>query len=314
MEIRTGGDAWHILGVENAPTESRSIQSVIRKTRKSVRIAPVRASTSSSWLLSYTGMTETRSPAIQAPPILWRQAEVLAIFAETPRVKSLLLRVAGWPGHQPGQYVDVRLTAEDGYQAERSYSLASAPQPDLPQREIVQLTIEYMDEGEVSPYLANPLRLGDRVEIRGPIGDDFIWTATGGEPLVLVAGGTGIVPIMSMLRHRALQQSRPPVWLLDSSRSYDEIVYREELDRLQAAGDGLRIFHTLTRNQPPGWPGFRRRIDRSMLRDVMPPPEAGSIAYVCGPAEMVETVATALVDLGYDRRRVKTERFGPTGP
>ncbi len=259
-------------------------------------------------------MTETRPPTIRAPRVLWRRAEVLEIFPETPRVKSVLLRVDGWPGHRPGQHIDLRLTAGDGYRAERSYSLASASQPDLPQREIIQLTIEHLGIGAVSPYLAERLRPGDRVEIRGPIGNDFIWAAQSRLPLILVAGGTGIVPIMAMLRHRALQRSRIPAWLLDSSRGYDEIVYRGELDRLQAAGDGLRIFHTLTRNQPAGWQGFRRRIDRDMLREVMPPPATRPVAYVCGPTKMVEAVATALADLGYDAERVKTEGFGPTGP
>lgn len=259
-------------------------------------------------------MTETRSPANQAPPVIWRQAEVLEIFPETPRVKSLFLRVAGWRGHEPGQHIDLRLIAQSGFAAERSYSLASAPRPDLPQREIIQLTIERLGDGELSPYLAERLRPGDRVEIRGPIGDSFIWTERNRQPLILVAGGTGIAPIMAMLRHRARQQSRIPAWLLDSSRSYDDIVYREELDRLQAAGDGLRIFHTLTRSQPAGWQGFRRRIDRDMLREVMPRPESGPLAYVCGPTRMVETVATALKDLGHDPERVKTEGFGPTGP
>ncbi|HVB34539.1 MAG TPA: ferredoxin reductase [Patescibacteria group bacterium] len=259
-------------------------------------------------------MTETQPRAIQAPRILWRRAEVLEIFPETPRVKSLLLRVPGWPGHVPGQHVDVRLTAENGYRAEGSYSLASAPATGLPQREIVQLTVERLGEGEVLPDLAEQLRAGDRLELRGPIGGSFTWTVESGGPLILVAGGTGIVPIMSMLRYRAAQGSRIPAWLLNSSRRYEEIVYREELGRLEAAGDGLRVVHTLTRSQPPGWPGFRRRIDREMLRAVMPPLQTSTRAYVCGPAEMVETVATALVELGHDSERVKTERFGPTGP
>lgn len=258
-------------------------------------------------------MTETRPPAVQTPRVVWRLAEVLEIFSETPRVKSLLLRVPGWPGHLPGQHVDVRLTAEDGYQAERSYSLASAPEPELPQREIVQLTIECLGEGEVSSYLAEQSRPGDRIELRGPIGAYFTWTVQTGGPLILVAGGTGIVPIMSMLRHRARFRSRIPVRLLYSSRSYEEIVYRQELERLENAGDGFQLVHTLTRSRPAGWSGFRRRIDREMLQAIMPPPEANPLAYVCGPTEMVESVATALVDLGHEPARVKTERFGPTG-
>jgi ferredoxin-NADP reductase len=258
-------------------------------------------------------MTESGRPAFQTPLIVWRPAEVIESFAETPRVKSLLLRVPGWPGHVPGQHVDVRITAEDGYRAERSYSIASAPQEDLTSREIIQLTIERLGDGEVSPYLTEVARPGDWLELRGPIGGYFTWTVENGGPLILVTGGTGIVPIMAMLRYRAKQRSAIPAWLLDSSRSYEEIIYRQELNQMEAAGDGLQIAHTLTRQQPPGWAGFRRRIDREMLKTVMPPPELSPIAYVCGPTEMVESAATALVDLGHRPVRVKTERFGPAG-
>lgn len=258
-------------------------------------------------------MTEPRAPVFQPARILWRQAEVLEIFEETPRVKSLVLRVPGWPGHRPGQHIDVRLTAEDGHCAERSYSIASAPQPSPPEREIIELTVERLGDGEVSPYLTEQMRPGDQIELRGPIGSDFTWSMEDGGPLLLVAGGTGIVPIMAMLRHRAMQNSRVPAWLLVSSRSYEEIVYRGELERLEAADDGLRIFHTLTRSQPPGWQGFRRRIDREMLQSVMPPPDAWTHAYVCGPTEMVEAIAAAMVELGHAPARVKTERFGPGG-
>jgi ferredoxin-NADP reductase len=262
---------------------------------------------------SATGMTELRPPVLHSPRILWRQAEALDISPETPRVKSLILRVPGWPGHRPGQHVDVRLTAEDGYRAERSYSIASAPNSALPEREIIELTIERLGDGEVSPYLTEQLRPGDRIELRGPIGGYFTWTIEDGGPLLLIAGGTGMVPIMAMLRHRAAQGSRIPAWLLLSSRRYEEIVYRTELERMEAAADGLRIFHTLTRSQPPGWSGFHRRIDREMLQAVMPPPETRPHAYVCGPTPMVEAAATALVELGHDPAQVKTERFGPTG-
>lgn len=258
-------------------------------------------------------MTDSRPETIRAPRILWYRAEALEIFPETPRVKSLRLRVPGWPGHLPGQHVYVRLTAEDGYQAERSYSIASAPESDLPKREILQLTVERLGDGEVSPYLAEELRPGDRVELRGPIGGYFVWTVETGGPLIFVTGGTGIVPIMSMLRYRAAERSRIRACLLNSSRNFDEIIYREELDRLQAAGEGLKIVHTLTRNQPPGWHGFRRRIDREMLQSVLPPPEANPLAYVCGPTDMVEAVASTLVELGHDPQRVRTERFGPSG-
>lgn len=244
---------------------------------------------------------------------IWWTAEILEAVPETPRVKSLSLRVPGWPGHRPGQHVVVRLTAEDGYQAQRSYSLASAPEPDLPRRETIQLTIERLEDGEVSPYLTEVARPGDRIELHGPIGGHFTWTVENGGPLVLVAGGSGIVPLMSMLRHRARAESPVAACLVYSSRSQDEIIYREELERLARAGNGFRLVQTLTRSQPPGWTGFRRRIDREMLAALVPSPDSRPLCYVCGPSAMVETVATALVDLGHDPQRVKTERFGPSG-
>lgn len=258
-------------------------------------------------------MTDTRLAPSKAARIVWRVAEVLDILPETHRAKSLLLRVPGWPGHHPGQHVDVRLTAEDGYQTERSYSLASAPEKELPGREIIQLTIERLGEGEVSPYLTEVLQPGDRIELRGPVGGYFTWTGKEEEPLVLVAGGSGVVPLMSMLRHRSRLGSSVSAWLLYSSRSHEEILYREEIERLEAAGDGLRVVHTLTRGAPEGWEGFRRRIDREMLATLTPAPALRPLCYVCGPTEMVEAVANAFVDLGHDPSRIKTERFGPTG-
>lgn len=258
-------------------------------------------------------MTDAPQPQRLSIPILWRAADVLEVRRETPRVSTLLLRVPGWPGHRPGQHVDVRLTAEDGYQAERSYSIASAPESDLPARERIELTVERLEEGEVSPYLCDALRRGDRLELRGPIGGHFTWTVKDGGPLVLVAGGTGIVPLMSMLRHRARAASDVSARLLFSSRSFEEIIYREELGRMAEAGPGLRVVHTLTRSQPRDWTGFRRRIDRDMLAAVAPPPESRPHCYVCGPDEMVESASRALVELGHDPARVKTERFGPTG-
>lgn len=257
-------------------------------------------------------MTDSQPTVARAFRIAWRVAEVLEIIPETPRVTSLLLRVPGWPGHRPGQHVDVRLTAEDGYQAERSYSLASAPESELSKRETIQLTIERLGDGEVSPYLTEGLRPGDRIELRGPIGGYFTWAVEDGGPLVLVAGGSGIVPLMSMLRHRAHRRSAVPACLVYSSRNYDEIIYRRELKRMEAAGDGLEVVHTLTRGAPSGWTGLHRRIDREMLAAVTPAPEARPHCYVCGPTEMVETVANAFVDLGHDPGRVRTERFGPT--
>jgi ferredoxin-NADP reductase len=238
--------------------------------------------------------------------IPWRIAEVAEVRPETPRTKSISLRVPGWEGHRAGQHVDVRLTAPDGYQAQRSYSVASAPENGR-----VELLVERLEEGEVSPYLTDELRVGDGLELRGPIGGWFAWEARDGGPLLLVAGGSGIAPLMAMIRHRKEAGSDAPVRLLYSSRSHEEIVFREELDRLATGDDELRVTHTLTRSQPPGWTGYDRRIDAEMLGEVAP--EEFALAFVCGPTPLVEGVATALVGLGHDPTRVKTERFGPTG-
>jgi ferredoxin-NADP reductase len=241
--------------------------------------------------------------------LTWRIAEVVETRPETPRVKSLLLEVPGWEGHKAGQHVDVRLTAEDGYQAQRSYSIASAPEDGR-----LELVVERLDDGEVSPYLTDELRVGDRLELRGPIGGWFTWEAKQGGPLLLVAGGSGIAPLMAMIRHRAAAHSDAPVRLLYSSRSREETIYAEELESLAAGGLGaLEVFHTLTRSQPVGWTGYSRRIDREILEEVAPTPEQRPLVFVCGPTPLVETVATALVELGHELGRVKTERFGPTG-
>ncbi len=239
---------------------------------------------------------------------LWRLAEVIEVVPETPRTKSLLLEVAGWEGHKAGQHVDVRLTAEDGYQAQRSYSIASAPED-----ERLMLTVDRLDDGEVSPYLTDVLMAGDKLEFRGPIGGYFTWEVQEGGPLLLVGGGSGVVPLMAMIRHRSAVGSDVPVRLLYSSRSYEEIIYREELEDLVARDGSLEVIHTLTRSQPVGWTGYSRRIDRQMLEEIAPSPEERPRAFVCGPTPLVEAVATALVELGHDPARVKTERFGPTG-
>jgi ferredoxin-NADP reductase len=238
----------------------------------------------------------------------WRLAEVVETIVETPQTKSLVLSVPDWSGHLPGQHVDVRLTAEDGYQAERSYSIASAPSG-----ERVELTVERLDDGEVSPYLTEELRTGDKLEIRGPIGGYFTWDIANGGPLLLVAGGSGVVPLMAMIRHRVARASDVPTRLLFSSRSYDEVIYREELDRLVATDDNLEVIYTLTRSQPPDWTGYRRRVDEAMLTEVAWPINASPRVYVCGPTRLVESVASTLVGLGHEPGRVKTERFGPTG-
>jgi ferredoxin-NADP reductase len=240
--------------------------------------------------------------------LTWLTAEAVAATAETSSVRSLVLDVPGWPGHRAGQHVDVRLTAEDGYQAQRSYSIASPPE-----EAGVTLTVERLDDGEVSPYLVDEVVTGDRFELRGPIGGYFVWEAQAEEPLLLVAGGSGVVPLMAMIRHRAAAGSGAPTRLLYSSRSLEDVIYREELDRLAAAQDGLEVVHTLTRRQPPSWAGYARRIDSEMLVEVAWPADNGAVAFVCGPTRLVENVAGILVDLGYDPSRVKTERFGPTG-
>jgi ferredoxin-NADP reductase len=238
----------------------------------------------------------------------WRLAEVAEVRPATARVTTLVLDVPDWDGHLPGQHVDVRLTAEDGYQAERAYSIASAPDGRR-----IELAVERLDDGEVSPYLAGELRAGDRLELRGPIGGYFVWEPERGGPLLLVAGGSGVVPLMAMLRRRAATGSRVPARLLYSSRSFDDVIFREELERLAAAGGGLTVAHALTRSQPPGWGGYARRIDAAMLAEVGWPPGERPLAYVCGPTRLVEAVAGDLVALGHDPARVRTERFGPTG-
>jgi ferredoxin-NADP reductase len=228
---------------------------------------------------------------------------VVELLDETPRVRSIVLDPPDWHGHVAGQHVDIRLTAEDGYQAQRSYSIASAPE-DVH----LVLTVERLDDGEVSPYLVDELRPGDELELRGPIGGYFVWEASTGGPLLLVAGGSGVVPFRAMLRHRAAAGSSVPARLLYSARSLDEVIYRDELERL---GADVRL--TLTREQPEGWTGFRRRIDADLLAEVAWPPEERPLVYICGPTAFVEVAASALVALGHDAGRIRTERFGPTG-
>ena len=225
---------------------------------------------------------------------------------ETSRVKTIAFDVDGWEGHRAGQHVDVRLTAEDGYQAQRSYSIASAPDGAR-----VELTVERIDDGEVSPYLTEELRPRDRIELRGPVGGYFVWEPEQGGPLLLVAGGSGVVPLMAMLRHGAAAGSDARAVLLFSSRGWDDVIYRDELARL--SGGGLDVVHTLTRSQPPGWSGYSRRVDTAMLREVAPGPDERPLVYVCGPTPFVEAVASALVELQHEPARIKTERFGPTG-
>lgn len=245
-------------------------------------------------------------------PIPWRVATVAEIISETPRVRTLVLDIPDWPGHRAGQHVDVRLTADDGYQTERSYSIASPPEESR-----IALTVERLDDGEVSTYLVGELRVGDPLELRGPIGGHFVWSVKEGGPLMLVGGGSGIVPLMAMLRHRAAASAEVrrevPARLLYSSRSWRELIYRDELARLTAADNTLTVVHTITREPPPGWIGFRRRIDAAMLSEIVWPVSSGPHLFVCGPTPLVETVAEGLVALKHDPESVRTERFGPTG-
>ena len=236
----------------------------------------------------------------------WTPGEVVELIDETPRVRTIVLDVSGWPGHRAGQHVDVRLTAEDGYQAQRSYSIASPPDGTG-----VELTVERLEDGEVSPYLTHELRRGDRIELRGPIGGYFVWEPGQGGPLVLVAGGSGIAPLMAMIRLRAATGSDADARLLFSSRSWADVIYREELDRLN--GNDVTVVHTLTRSQPPGWTGYARRVDGEMLVELGPSPAERPRVFVCGPTPFVEAVAEAFVRLGHEPGQIKTERFGPTG-
>jgi ferredoxin-NADP reductase len=239
----------------------------------------------------------------------WQLGEVVATQPETGRAKSIMLALPNWIGHRAGQHVDVRLTAEDGYQAERSYSIASPPE-EAPH---VTLTVERLDDGEVSPYLTDDLRVGDKLELRGPIGGYFVWDMPMGGPLLLVAGGSGIAPLMAMLRHQAALGSSVPTRLLSSSRALEDIIYREELMRLDEADQMLEVVQTFTRAQPPGWTGYGRRIDTDMLREVAWPADQHPLVFICGPTPFVETAAASLVTLGHEPARIKTERFGPIG-
>jgi ferredoxin-NADP reductase len=237
--------------------------------------------------------------------LTWLAAEVAGANWESPRVRTLELAVPGWTGHRAGQHLDVRLTAEDGYQAQRSYSIASAP------GEPLALTVERLDDGEVSPYLVDEAREGDGFEVRGPIGGYFVWEPDDPTRVLLVAGGSGVVPLMSMARSRARADANAPMRLLYSSRSFDEVIYREELESL--AGDGFEVVHTLTREQPPGWSGYSRRIDPELLAEVAWPAADEPKVFVCGSTRFVDAAADGLVGLGYDPRSIRTERFGATG-
>jgi len=239
----------------------------------------------------------------------WQIASIQDIRPETAKVKSFTLTLPAWMRHRAGQHYDIRLTAEDGYQTQRSYSIASEPEREGE----VDITVERIDDGEVSTYLHDVIVPGDRIEARGPIGGYFVWEATMTEPLLLIAGGSGVVPLMSMLRHRAAAGGKNPTALLFSSRNFDDIIYYNELEKLRAANNGLQVFHTLTRSQPADWKGYTRRIDQNMLKEVAGPLGRSVQVFICGPTLLVEAAANTLVKIGIKSDQIRTERFGPTG-
>ena len=238
--------------------------------------------------------------------LTWQTATVESLVDETPTVRTLSFKVPDWAGHRAGQHLDIRLTGDDGYRAERSYSIASAP------GEPVAITVERLEDGEVSPYLTQDVQPGDEIELRGPVGGYFVWDppVAGPSPLLLLAGGSGVVPLRAMLRERSRAGSSVPIRLLYSVRSQADVIYQSEL---AAEPDGVQVIYTLTRQQPPGWTGYARRVDQAMITEVAWPEAQAPVAYVCGPTNFVEAVASDLVALGYPPQRVKTERFGATG-
>jgi ferredoxin-NADP reductase len=257
------------------------------------------------------GLTQLEDPAQLGAsptrtPLRWHTARVREVLVQTAHAKTIVLDDPQWPGHAAGQHVDVRLTAEDGYQAERSYSIASAPEEPL------ALTVERIDDGEVSPYLTEELREGDELELRGPVGGHFSWRTSDGGPLLLLAGGSGLVPLMAMLRHRIAQDDATEARLLVSSRSLDDLLYAQELERVREQ-QGVTVQVTLTRAQPPGWKGLARRLDAEMLSELGPSPQQRPLVFVCGPTAFVEHAADALVALGHPPERIHAERFGPSG-
>ena len=316
LEDVTGGKAWVAFGYDGEPLEPEHggparmlVPAPLLLEEREVGARAATRRNGRARLLGDQRLPQLRRSMARAAVLgrlTWRLADVVDVVPETPRVKTIAFDVPGWPGHRAGQHVDVRLTAEDGYQAQRSYSIASAPDGTR-----VELTVERLDDGEVSPYLTDELRPGDQIELRGPVGGYFVWEPAQGGPLLLVAGGSGVVPLMAMIRTRDAAGSDAETRLLLSSRGWEDVIYRDELERL--GGDGLTVVHTLTRSQPPGWTGYARRVDAEMLAEVGPGPAERPRVYVCGPTPFVEAVAEALVQLGHDPQAIKTERFGPTG-
>ena len=243
------------------------------------------------------------------PTLNWQIASITNIKPETANVKTFTLKLPSWMRHRAGQHYDIRLTAEDGYQTQRSYSIASEPEREGE----ADITVERINDGEVSSYLHDIVVPGDRIEVRGPIGGYFVWEASMTDPLLLIAGGSGVVPLMSMIRHRAASRANNPTTLLYSSRRFEDVIYYNELDLLSQANGGPQVFHALTRSQPADWKGYARRIDDAMLREVAGPLGSSAQVFICGPTLMVESAANALVKIGINSNQIRTERFGPTG-
>ncbi|MFI6263415.1 ferredoxin reductase [Micromonospora sp. NPDC051006] len=245
-------------------------------------------------------------------PLTWRVARLVERRVETPTAQTLVLELSDWPGHLPGQHLDIRLTAPDGYQTARSYSLAG-PVVDGPGGPRIEVTVQRVPDGEVSPYLIDTYAEGDPVEVRGPVGGWFVWRAEESAPVLLVGGGSGIVPLMAMLRARRAAGSRTPFRLLYSVRTPDDVIYADELRRRGRDDLGLDVAYLYTRQAPEGWRGEPHRIGLADVNNHGWPADLEPVNYVCGPTGFVETVADLLVGLGHQPRRVKTERFGPTG-
>jgi ferredoxin-NADP reductase len=249
------------------------------------------------------------APVVSTVVSAWQTVTIESITQETKRARTLRLSIPDRRAFRPGQHVDVRLTAPDGYQAQRSYSIASAPELD----DGIDLTVELVDDGEVSPWFHEVAQVGDTFELRGPIGGPFTWTHIDGGPLLLLAGGSGIVPLMSMLRHRRAQRASPAALLLYSSRTIDGAIYREELETLSAEPGGPLVLLTLTRERPQGWTGLARRIDRGMLEEALPAIGIPRWVFICGPTAFVGHVATEVLAAGVSAESIRTERFGPSG-
>jgi len=253
--------------------------------------------------------TDARAPGAIGGVGGWQKVTIDSITEETYRAKTFRVSLSDWNGFRPGQHVDVRLTAPDGYQAQRSYSIASPPEVES----ALDLTVELVEDGEVSSWFHEVAQPGDVFELRGPIGGPFTWTVDDGGPLLLVAGGSGVVPLMSMLRHRQAQNATSSAHLLYSSRTLDDVIYRDELEAYSSDPSGPRVSHTLTRKHPPGWTGFTRRIDREMIDELLDEMGKPPAVFICGPTAFVESVAAGLVTAGVDAERIRAERFGPSG-